>query len=480
MVLFCRRSSALASLVLLPCCHGENATLAAQLRERIQPILEEFALKYNTSFSYGFRDDEAIVGLAAGLDDHITQTKVTNTSLFPMGSVTKTWTATAVLRLVEQGVWSLDAIVADILDPFLQEARNTSMEQLWGDSRIRLVTIRHLLQMRSGIADYDDGALTKWTFDHPDEDYTPFMMIEKAEKKMNCDPGECGFYSSVGYNLLGLMLATRMISDSRVHPDSTTWMKVDQLRAALPNNLYPEFKHTIFPLHGKCASYASKGMVHQYYANITRHLEIIIDVSFSDIMQYSCLNGWTCGNIAASTTDVASFYYHLNKGHIVSKASLDEMLMKPKPITMGWGMHLQYGLGIFEQNFKTQDGQNWTNWGHGGMDWGSASQVSGFDKELGFGISVASNTVFGMNCSLHNPKENFQAGVRAACQMYDATLKVLKANGRRVPVGDLNCEPKMPAAYKLMILRCNPHHIIKLQVDDSQKQGSEGNRDVFV
>jgi len=42
------------------------------------------------------------------------------------------------------------------------------MQEIWnGDETINKVTIYQLLHMQGGLNDYDDGAMTRWTFAHP-------------------------------------------------------------------------------------------------------------------------------------------------------------------------------------------------------------------------------------------------------------------------------------------------------------------------
>jgi hypothetical protein len=77
---------------------------------------------------------------------------------------------------------------------------------------------------------------------------------------------------------------------------------------------------------------------HTYNSNQT------VNMTVTDLIHDSCLNGWTCGNIAASPSDIARFHYDLHHGQIVSEKSLAEMLAF-KPMTVGWQPQL-YGLGM--------------------------------------------------------------------------------------------------------------------------------------
>ena len=122
-----------------------------------------------------------------------------------------------------------------------------------------MVTVRQLLSMRSGINDYDDDALMQWTYAHPGRDYTPLDFIASVNKTAICDPGACGAYSSVGYEVLGLLLAWH--SGAR-----GSWSEFDQL-SVLPDRLIAEIGNdTTFMMQGRCSQYPD--VIHQYASRI--------------------------------------------------------------------------------------------------------------------------------------------------------------------------------------------------------------------
>ena len=89
-------------------------------------------------------------------------------SRFPLGSVTKTWTTVAALRLHEAGKLELDRPVHEILDPWLQGQGLPTLQVLWrGDRTIARVTTRQLLGMASGVQDYPDLALQNFSYLRP-------------------------------------------------------------------------------------------------------------------------------------------------------------------------------------------------------------------------------------------------------------------------------------------------------------------------
>ena len=116
--------------------------------------------------------------------------------------------------------------------------------------------------------------------------------------------------------------------------------------------------------------------------------------------RYSCLNGWTCGNIAASVGDISNWFFDLFHGVQVKPATLLEM-MNGIPLSQGWSPGLSYGLGTMQVSLGSAvDSKNltWTI-GHGGCDYGSIALVSGYNDRFNFSISIASNVVSPMSVS---------------------------------------------------------------------------------
>ena len=80
----------------------------------------------------------------------------TGTDRFLFGSGTKPFTATAIIRLQQQGlIKSLDDAASIYADPVLADLKpGTSLVGMLG-ARAGKVTVANLIQMQSGIADFD-------------------------------------------------------------------------------------------------------------------------------------------------------------------------------------------------------------------------------------------------------------------------------------------------------------------------------------
>jgi CubicO group peptidase (beta-lactamase class C family) len=125
-----------------------------------------------------------------GWRDVKSKTLLDSSTIFQIGSVTKQFTATIILKLQEEGKLS----VHDPLSKFFPDYSG-------GDK----ITIYHLLTHTSGIPDYT-------------KNISPFMFLVKKsishqhilnifkDKQLDCEPGTAFHYSSSNYYLLGLII----------------------------------------------------------------------------------------------------------------------------------------------------------------------------------------------------------------------------------------------------------------------------------
>lgn len=129
--------------------------------------------------------------LAAGIGDLKTAAPMRLEDHFRIASISKTFVATVVLQLVEEGALSLD----DHLGQFVSGIPN-------GDE----ITIRQLLNMSGGIYNYIYDPVIAVDYDRdPLLAFTPEQAIEIVRRHGQADfaPGERSVYSDTNYILLG-------------------------------------------------------------------------------------------------------------------------------------------------------------------------------------------------------------------------------------------------------------------------------------
>ncbi|WP_235477672.1 MULTISPECIES: serine hydrolase [unclassified Frigoribacterium] len=150
---------------------------------------------------------------AHGLADEEARVPLTTEHLFRIASHSKTFTATAVLQLVERGALRLDDPVGTFV-PRLAEA----------GSPLADATVRELLEHGAGvIRDGLDGDYWQHGRPFPDEDELLDMLLDHGDK---APAGSAFNYSNLGYSLLGLVVAA---ASGRSYGEFVTESIVDRL-----------------------------------------------------------------------------------------------------------------------------------------------------------------------------------------------------------------------------------------------------------
>jgi CubicO group peptidase (beta-lactamase class C family) len=371
-------ASVLVHVVVLLSIHGARASQAEDsLEASLQQIIDQATLlSRGTGLSLGVALPTRTISLSSGKHRMGIGAEgsgdVAPTDPFAMGSTTKMYTAAAVLRLVDAGEIGLDDKATPLFDALWTKLNNgKSITESLGP-QIKEVTVRHLLNMQSGIPDFDNGLTRTYQFGHPQEDLGPVKELSflKKGQRFVCSPGTCASYSSSNYELLGLILAQQAGAQS--------WDDYKQA-AGLPEDVLAQMPNTKFAVHGLCSEYTK---VHGYSG------EKFPPVDVSDV---SCTNGWTCGNVVSNAGDAAVFVRALlGQGERVVKTATQQEMLKMSPLTQGWMVGLPYGLGLMDISHMMRLEPR-TLVGHGGETYGFNAQT-GYSKEHDFGLSVVANT----------------------------------------------------------------------------------------
>ncbi|MFI9503492.1 serine hydrolase [Nocardia sp. NPDC052566] len=170
---------------------GEPAAIApldaAHWQRRLTTLAERHGIPGAVlAISHG----DSMIEVAHGVLNLETGVPVTTDSLFQIGSITKVWTAAAIMRLVDQGKLDLDTPLAEIL-PELRR----------GDSAVfDRVTMRHLLIHTSGI----DGDV--FTDTGRGDDCLERYVAELATVPVNHPIDATWSYCNSGFSLAGRVL----------------------------------------------------------------------------------------------------------------------------------------------------------------------------------------------------------------------------------------------------------------------------------
>jgi CubicO group peptidase (beta-lactamase class C family) len=131
-------------------------------------------------------DTDLVYSDSFGMADYGKQLEHSTDTLYHIGSITKMFTAAAVLRCQSMGLLSLD----DTLDLYIPEYRHASQ-----------TTLRQMLSNSSGIPDY---SLTPWFFAHLGTELSfPDFLRFVNKRKLKYQPGTSWNYSNLNFILAG-------------------------------------------------------------------------------------------------------------------------------------------------------------------------------------------------------------------------------------------------------------------------------------
>lgn len=338
------------------------ATLASQgMATAESPTLQRSLEAVRAAGMYGIyssvRDGGRTWRGAAGVADLDTLRPVRPDLAHRVGSVSKTFTAVAVLRQVERGAIDLDAPVGRYLPELLPGERG------------RRITVRMLLNHTSHIAEYLPAVFPSVVTGSPASlDQNRFRTFAKQElARLGLDaaptgePGAVpGSYSNTNYVLAGLLLekvtgedAERHITREVIHPAG--------------------LRHTSFP---------RTPVVPGPHSRAYTSLFGLVDPP----REYSVYNmSWatTAGAIVSTMDDLNRFYRALLRGDLIGPERLAEM-RATVPVVAGQ-QRRDYGLGI-----RALDLPCGRFWGHDGGVFGMGTRaLSSSDgrRQVSFGIN---------------------------------------------------------------------------------------------
>ncbi|MGW4853840.1 serine hydrolase domain-containing protein [Streptomyces sp. NPDC004288] len=309
------------------------------------------------------RDGERTWHGASGVADVTTGRPVRADMRHRVGSVTKSFTAAAVLQQVERGRVGLDAPIGDHLPGLVPGERG------------RTITVRMLLNNTSGIPDYLPYAFPFLrgfpslpdvsTESLDDNRFRSFRPAELIAMGLAAPPtgepgGSTGVYSNTNWLLLGELLAevTGMPAEECVTRNVIE-------RAGLRHTGFPTGPHV-------------EGPHSLLYESFYGLIEPPRDYSVYDMSWVG-----TGAALVSTMADLNRFYALLLGGGIVGPSSLVEM-RRTVPVRALDGSMIRYGLGLHRV-----DTDHGTFWGHDGTVWGAGTlSLTRADGERQMSVAV--------------------------------------------------------------------------------------------
>ncbi len=261
-----------------------------------------------------------------------------------IGSITKLYTATLMMELVEQGILRLEQPVAD----FLGDLPN-----------VEKVSILHLLNHSSGIADvFSLPELLVSASNFPQKRWNPMDLAETClHKKLLFQPGERHSYSNTNYLLLGIIAEkatgkrlAQLFSEHIIDPLLLASTRLVPFMPA-PDDLVNGYVH----------HYALS--IREWYTN-TRE-----NTAWSTI-------GYSAGAMVSSAGELSAFTHGLFEGDLLQPETLRKMT----------DFNGNMGLGLFRFRINDQE-----YWGHEGEITGFEC-ITAYHPGTGVVISICCNT----------------------------------------------------------------------------------------
>jgi D-alanyl-D-alanine carboxypeptidase len=246
-----------------------------------------------------------------------------------IGSVTKTFTATAILQQVDEGELRLDDTIGDVIPAFAETYPD-----------LEDVTVEQLLSMHSGIPDYaNTGAVTGPVVEDPTKVWTVDEIIATTLEEEPLEPPGTAGYSTTNYLILGEML------------EELTGKPVEEVlndvaaEAGLQQTLLQDPAETQMP------DPSSHGYLNQPGVDSLAEAGITAEPG-QDVTDWTLSWGQAGGGMYSTVADLGA-WATTGLGNSLLSDELAEQRLETQPIPEG-----EYGLGI----------QAWGDWiGHTGQ-----------------------------------------------------------------------------------------------------------------
>ncbi len=247
---------------------------------------------------------------AQGLADVARKIPMRTSQVWRIGSVSKTFTATAVLRLCERGLLSLDDPLSRFRPGFPAAAK---------------ITVRQLLRHNAGVFSWDEDDATRLAIiKHPQRKWSREGMIKlAAAKPFYFEPGKGHHYSNVGYFLLGEII-------EKVTQKPLAQVIAEEITRPL------KLKHTYLPQE----PHFRDQVIHGYMIQRGKMIDVS-GLAFARVINFDLAHA--PGGMVSTLDDLKVWLRALASGQLLSPRMHKEQLT-PAPFSgeVGEG----YGLGV--------------------------------------------------------------------------------------------------------------------------------------
>lgn len=303
------RLAALATLI--AACQGAGTTASGSANPLAQRIDSIAAARLATGQAAGFsigvmKGNDTVVMKGYGSADLELEVPTPDGAIYEIGSVTKQFTAAAIMQLRDAGKLSLDDDLSKHLPDYPMQGHK--------------VSIRRLLDHTSGIKGYTEMALfgQMMTRDLPKDS----LVAAFSKEKFEFAPGALEVYNNSAYFLAGLIIEKLSGMSYADYVKKNLFEK-----AGMPSSAYCSEKN-VMKKKVKGYDYGPDSALH--------HKGFLVHTW-----------PYAAGSLCSSVRDLVAWNRALHNGQVLSPASYTEMIT---PGVLNDGTRLRYGTGLALRN----------------------------------------------------------------------------------------------------------------------------------
>ncbi|MBS1757406.1 MAG: beta-lactamase family protein [Bacteroidetes bacterium] len=293
------------------CLMGSVAFSQTKSTDQVDVYLKEMLAKYKIPGAAiaVVKNGKVVKKANYGINSIEFNLPVTDSTIFPLASVTKLFTSTLIMKMSEKGMLSVEDPITKYID---------SLPESW-----RAITIRNLLSHTSGIKNHFQTK--KWNIGRDNTNKLSMRQIIQysAEEPLMFAPGDNYSYSVTGYMLLGMVA------------EKVSGKPIDLLAKEL---LYS-------PLNMTSTLYGD------YKAVIRNRNSLVYTFQNGPFETWNFTygaSGTTAAGLNTTTTDMVKFFVALDNGKLLSKQAMTAMMT---PTVLNNGSIKNYGLGwVVDEN----------------------------------------------------------------------------------------------------------------------------------
>ncbi|HPQ68174.1 MAG TPA: serine hydrolase domain-containing protein [bacterium] len=324
----------------------------------MQAMVDEYRIfSGEPGFAVGVtHGDEPVHMYATGQANIIDNVALTPDMHYRVGSITKPFTATVIMQLVEEGTLSLD----DPLTKYLPQYSN------WSNVRIR-----HLISMQSGLPDYLMSTMY-WInmLLNIGKPITPERIVSFVRfEPINFEPGEACSYCNTNFILLGMIAEAAtgltmkdMIRERVVEPLGLTKTFLDMGDEPIDDLVHG---YADAELAGPAFGLGSDLML---LVEFIPEEYLVGDMLFDGTYMFHPTFSWTTGALVSFPEDLVKFMKAYVQGELVGPEMYEHMMDFTACDVMGETVDYSYGM----MRKKTRYGYRY---GHGGKHFGYSTDT---------------------------------------------------------------------------------------------------------